>query len=868
MSPGHFLYQLLIGPIELFFETIYGAANGLLGNNGLAIIVLSLAMNLLLLPLYRRADAIQAEERDTENKLSTWSTHIKKTFQGDERFMILQAYYRENHYKPFYALKGSLPLVLEIPFFIAAYHFLSNLEELKGTPFGLVANLGAPDTLLQIGGLTLHALPILMTLINMVSSAVYTKGLPAKDKIKLYGMALIFLVLLYDSPSGLVIYWTMNNLFSLLKNLAARWIKPRGTTRDGDLAKAGKANLFPLGCVFLALLTGVLIPSAVILSSPAEFVQIRDFYSPLRHILNAALLSFGLFVVWFSVFYYMAGAKLRKWMNYAVLLACGVFAVDYMFFGTSLGTMSAALKYDIFPAFSTKEKLLNLLVILLLAAAAYLALQKKQDFLKGLYVILIITVLGMSAVNMVRIQTALPEIRKTAEHMASLPGDEAHFKLSKTGKNVVVLMLDRAIGSYLPYLFQEKPQLQEQFAGFTYYPKTLSFGGFTNFGAPALFGGYEYTPENMNARADKPLVEKHDEALKLMPAVFDQAGYEVTVCEPSYAGYQWIPDLTIFQDLPRIQTYLTESGQFTLTSPEEQIAQVNRVWERNFFCYSLMKCAPLMVQRYLYRGGTYFKPDTAEHMTAQTVTGMSRAEGKDRGFLNSYAFLHALPDITQLAEDGTNTFLMMSNSATHEPMLLQEPAYEPASVVDNTEYDETHKDRFIVNGREMHVENADQMKHYQSNMAAMLQLGRWFDWMREQGVYDNTRIIIAADHGRDLGQFDDWIFGTELSEDIMLFNPLLMVKDFDSKVFQTDSRFMTNADVPSLAFQDLIKDPVNPFSGNPVQCREKTAGELHIFGSRIWDVLENNGNTFRPGPWYALDGDMFDAHSWKKLGEY
>ena len=372
----------------------------------------------------------------------------------------------------------------------------------------------------------------------------------------------------------------------------------------------------------------------------------------------------------------------------------------------------------------------------------------------------------------------------------------------------------------------------------------------------------------MNARADKPLVEKHDEALKLMPAVFDQAGYEVTVCEPSYAGYQWIPDLTIFQDLPRIQTYLTESGQFTLTSPKEQIAQVNRVWERNFFCYSLMKCAPLMVQRYLYRGGTYFKPDTAEHMTAQTVTGMSQAEGKDRGFLNSYAFLHALPEITQLAEDGTNTFLMMSNSATHEPMLLQEPAYEPASVVDNTEYDETHKDRFIVNGREMHVENADQMKHYQSNMAAMLQIGRWFDWMREQGVYDNTRIIIAADHGRDLGQFDDWIFGKELSEDIMLFNPLLMVKDFDSKVFQTDSCFMTNADVPSLAFQDLIKDPVNPFSGNPVQCGEKTAGELHIFGSRIWDVLENNGNTFRPGPWYALDGDMFDAHSWKKLGEY
>ena len=120
MTFGHMLYQLLIGPIELLFETIFSIANQLTGNSGVAIILLSLAMNILLLPMYRRADMIQAEERNAEKRLAYWTAHIKKTFQGDERFMMLQTYNRQNNYRPFYALKGSLPLVLEIPFFIAA----------------------------------------------------------------------------------------------------------------------------------------------------------------------------------------------------------------------------------------------------------------------------------------------------------------------------------------------------------------------------------------------------------------------------------------------------------------------------------------------------------------------------------------------------------------------------------------------------------------------------------------------------------------------------------------------------------------------------------------------------------------------------
>ena len=118
MTIGSIIYQLLIGPLELFFEVVFVVANRHVSSPAYAIILLSLAMNFLVLPLYRRADAVQAEVRDRENALAPWIKHIKKTFSGDERFMMLQAYYRQNNYKPTDSLKGSISLRLEIPFFI------------------------------------------------------------------------------------------------------------------------------------------------------------------------------------------------------------------------------------------------------------------------------------------------------------------------------------------------------------------------------------------------------------------------------------------------------------------------------------------------------------------------------------------------------------------------------------------------------------------------------------------------------------------------------------------------------------------------------------------------------------------------------
>ncbi|MBQ2792512.1 MAG: membrane protein insertase YidC, partial [Oscillospiraceae bacterium] len=367
------LGTLLIGPLKLIFEVIFSVALTVIGNPGLSIIVLSLAMNVLVLPLYRRADAIQIEARDTENKLKDVVTHIKKTFSGDERMMILQTYYRQNNYNPLSVLSGSISLLLEIPFFMAAYQFLSGVSAFSGTSFGPIADLSAPDGLIVIGGITINLLPIIMTLVNVISSSLYLKGFPLKTKIQLYGMAAFFLVFLYNSPAALVFYWTLNNLFSLIKTLfykiknskrilqiflavfgvvsVAIGIAMEGFWRSAFMILLGVVSelpwilpllkklpfprkeaeeirpnktLFIFGGLFLTVLVGLLIPGTYISASVQEYIYTYCFYEPIWYIVQTLCISAGTFLVWLGVFYWLANPKGKVIFERLVWILSGV----------------------------------------------------------------------------------------------------------------------------------------------------------------------------------------------------------------------------------------------------------------------------------------------------------------------------------------------------------------------------------------------------------------------------------------------------------------------------------------------------------------------------------------------------------------
>lgn len=159
------------------------------------------------------------------------------------------------------------------------------------------------------------------------------------------------------------------------------------------------------------------------------------------------------------------------------------------------------------------------------------------------------------------------------------------------------------------------------------------------------------------------------------------------------------------------------------------------------------------------------------------------------------------------------------------------------------------------------------MIHHHVNMAAFLKLGTWLDMLREQGVYDNTRIIPVSDHGRNLPLTDGAVL--EDGKDLYLYHALLMVKDFDSHgALCEDSSFMTNADVPTLVLEDLVESPVNPFTGKPINGRENRMEDQIVTISYDWDTRSNRGNTFSLSKWYRVDHEVLKPKAWSYMGEH
>lgn len=911
MSFGSILYALLFQPLQILFEAIYKFAYSVIQNKGVAIIILSLAMNFLVLPLYRRADAIQEQERNIEAKLEKGVSHIKKTFKGDERMMMLQTYYRQNNYKPTYVLRGVTSLFLQIPFFIAAYRFLSTYSGIKDVSFGLINDLSTPDKLLTLFGISINILPIIMTVINLISSALYSKDYPAKTKIQLYITALFFLVFLYNSPSGLVFYWTLNNAFSLIKTLTLKSKNPAKVGKEflaiGGIAlsiysffiddtytekslvftllgivcvfpilfalvreknpakrkpkkiKEYKYNtkLFVAGCVFMAVLTGLVIPSAVISSSPQEFVFTSYYQSPLWYLVSSTCIAVGTFVIWFGVFYWLANSKVRAAYTKAICIISCLAITNYMFFGKNSGILNSSLQYTAETntiSISANEMIVNLIVVAVIIVVMLIIYKKLTKQITSLLLVCTIALCGMGTVNIVKINSSVANIYTNSEK-----DNTFNIKLSKTGKNVVVIMLDRGFGPYIPYFFNEKPELIKQYDGFTYYSNTISFGGHTNFASSAFFGGYEYTPAEINSRKNEKLVTKHNEALKVMPAIFSSKGYNVTLCNSNYANYQWIPDLSVFDDMKGVKAYNTGDDYVDNKTKKETIKN-NR---RNFFVYSLMKSSPIVLQSDIYNNGNYLGSSVSQHRTNDYI-----ATGNYSEFIKAYSVLTSLSDITSTTSNKVGEVLLMTNNTTHEPQLLQEPQYEPANQIDNTKYYKD-ADRFNLNGKKLAMNNFTQIASYETNMASIIQLGNWFDYLREIGVWDNTKIILASDHAFETYQLNDLILndtGT-VTNDMEYFTPLLMVKDFNSTGFNTSDEFMTNADIPTIAFESTVKNPVNPYTNKKIDNQEKYAHKQYIISSDYCTVNINNGNQFLPADWYTTQDSVWDKSNWKLVAK-
>lgn len=213
-----FLYYLCIFPLESAMRAVLQNAYGFTGSWGVSVLLLSAAVNIALIPFYHLAESWQEAEREAQKRMGPKLAEIRAAFKGREREMYIRALHRLHGYSPIFALRTSCGLLIQIPFFFAAYHLLHAAPQLAGSSWLFIHDLSKPDGLLSFGDLRINLLPFVMTGANLLSAAVYTSRLSRKDSVQLYVLAAVFLVLLYPASSALLLYWTSNNAISLLKN--------------------------------------------------------------------------------------------------------------------------------------------------------------------------------------------------------------------------------------------------------------------------------------------------------------------------------------------------------------------------------------------------------------------------------------------------------------------------------------------------------------------------------------------------------------------------------------------------------------------------------------------------------------------------
>lgn len=215
----------------LFF--LLGFITRWVGSHGVAIVLLSLAAKILLWPLTRVADGWQAEVNRIQARLQPRLAAIRREFRGEEAHRQTLAVYKAEGVHPLFTLKSLAGFAIQVPMFIAAFDMLADNFALSGQGFLWIDDLAKPDrwaalsvTLPFFGG-HLNLLPGLMTVLTIASAMTQTDphltaSLLRRQRRQLYLMAAAFFVLFYTFPAGMVLYWTANNAWHLLKMQALR----------------------------------------------------------------------------------------------------------------------------------------------------------------------------------------------------------------------------------------------------------------------------------------------------------------------------------------------------------------------------------------------------------------------------------------------------------------------------------------------------------------------------------------------------------------------------------------------------------------------------------------------------------------------
>lgn len=470
--------------------------------------------------------------------------------------------------------------------------------------------------------------------------------------------------------------------------------------------------------------------------------------------------NFPLFLLVFAIclmVYFSVSKPIKLALSSLFVALTIVFFVNSFILPINVGTLQLghyieAERLSMSPAIYIVEGLL--LVILFLAV---------QKLLSGKYFKHVKIILGLlSAILIIQsilISTSNGEFFKKQNDLITLPNT---ISFSKKKENIIFILPDMFMGMHMKTILDESPELKAVFEGFTWYPNTLSVSTNTCPSISSLHAGSSHNLDILNQDRRRTMTEKITEASEIFRDKVKSEGYRLT---SSQMVYSQIDKNTFDAYLPNWHSDWNKWNK-TLNIGGSKELDFTILWKNALF-YG----APLFIKPQIYKNGKWIK---IEKETNQNTKLSQRCN-----------FIRLLPLISDTLTTEKN-FIYIHSEATHGPW-------------------------YIVNDEGqllMDVPSYDNQKWFIHKFAL------WIKWMKENGVYDNTKIVMLSDHSHylhddELNEFGgDYRWNEEgqkklSSKDFWRVNAMLMVKEFKAKgELKEDWRLMSNSDAQAIVFDE------------------------------------------------------------------
>lgn len=441
-------------PIYIY-ETCFLILANMVGSYGLAIILLSILTSILLTPVLRFAEKINKEETVFQEVLTPQVKHLKSHFTGQELHQKIKILYARYSYHPVYAVRKVSILFVQLPFLVLTYFMLVNFEPISGQSFFLLKDLGAPDKLLA----GFNLLPFIMTTINIIA-ALTMPWEQKRDLIQPFVLSLLFFVLLYTSPSALLLYWTMNQFCTVIKNVYSRNIRFRLSALNIIFLQKNKKNsiykeylektyeIFRYCFVLLCV-----VPFLLITSSPIEYQFIQfDIVLKIFTTLSCYIVIFLLLI--FTVFRIFKLPKIFDTL-FSFLLFWTVLAGCFLPIVASTGMVDLA---DI------PINIPNLIIVSLLTLI--LTILSITSFKRYVFKTMSITII-------VAFFFSVFSVGKGQVVEELLKEESLGLKLSNI-KNIIVVSFDGLPGEIVQNILELNPAYSNEFKDFTLFQNAVS----------------------------------------------------------------------------------------------------------------------------------------------------------------------------------------------------------------------------------------------------------------------------------------------------------------------------------------------------------------------------------------------------------